>query len=33
MSRTSMRWVLAGAVAVGIAVAVYLLFLCPTECH
>lgn len=31
MSRT--YWLLLGAVLVGIAVAVYLIFFCPTECH
>lgn len=33
MSKTRVRWLLAGAIAVGIAVAVYLLLLCPAECH
>jgi len=33
MSRTRMRWLLVGAIALGIAVAVYLLLFCPTECH
>ncbi len=30
---TKARWFLLGAVLLGIAVFVYLLFLCPTECH
>jgi len=33
MSNAPVRWWLIGAIAVGIAVAVYLLLLCPTECH
>jgi len=31
MSRTS--WLLVGALILGTAVAVYLIFFCPTECH
>ena len=31
MSRT--QWLLLGAVLIGVAVAVYLIFLCPSECH
>jgi hypothetical protein len=31
MSRVT--WLLVGAVALGIAVVVYLVFFCPTECH
>ncbi|KXK02343.1 MAG: hypothetical protein UZ03_NOB001001915 [Nitrospira sp. OLB3] len=31
MSQT--RWLLLGAVVVGLAVALYLIFFCPTECH
>lgn len=27
------QWWLIGAVALGIAVAVYLVFFCPAECH
>ena len=31
MSRT--QWLFFGAVLVGIAVALYLIFFCPTDCH
>ncbi|MCE3223094.1 MAG: hypothetical protein K0S58_1274 [Nitrospira sp.] len=31
MSRT--QWLLLGAVLMGVAIAVYLIFFCPTECH
>lgn len=31
MTRTT--WLLLGAVLLGIAIFVYLLFFCPTECH
>jgi hypothetical protein len=31
MTRTA--WLVIGAVALGIAIVVYLVFLCPTECH
>ncbi len=27
------QWFLLGAVALGLAVGVYILFFCPTECH
>ena len=27
------RWFLMGAVVLGIAIVVYLIFFCPTECH
>ena len=27
------QWLLIGAVAVGVAVAAYILFFCPAECH
>jgi hypothetical protein len=27
------RWLLVGAIALGAAVGLYLLFFCPTECH
>lgn len=30
---TKGRWLLAGAVLVGLAVGLYFLFFCPTECH
>lgn len=30
---TQAQWWLAGAFAVGVAVVVYLVFFCPTECH
>jgi hypothetical protein len=30
---TKGRWLLLGAIAMGVAVGVYLLFFCPTECH
>ena len=30
---TKGQWILLGAVAVGLAVVVYILFLCPTDCH
>ena len=31
MTRT--RWLLLGAVVLGLVIFVYLVFLCPTECH
>jgi hypothetical protein len=31
MTRT--HWILAGAIALGAAVGLYLLFFCPTDCH
>jgi hypothetical protein len=31
MSRT--QWLLLGAALMGIAIVVYLIFFCPTECH
>ena len=31
MSRT--QWLLIGAIGLGVAIGVYLLFFCPTECH
>jgi hypothetical protein len=27
------QWLLVGAVALGLAVGLYILFFCPTECH
>lgn len=30
---TKAQWWLAGAIVVGVAIIVYFLFLCPTECH
>ncbi len=30
---TKGQWLLVGAVIVGLAVGLYLLFFCPTECH
>jgi type II secretory pathway component PulM len=30
---TRARWLLFGAVALGIAIVVYLVFFCPAECH
>jgi hypothetical protein len=30
---TKGQWLLVGAVVVGLIVALYLLFFCPTECH
>ncbi len=30
---TSARWWLIGAIGLGVALAVYLIFFCPTECH
>jgi len=30
---TRAHWILAGAIVVGVGVAVYLLFFCPTDCH
>ena len=30
---TKGQWLLLGAIAVGLAVGIYLLFFCPTECH
>lgn len=31
MTRT--HWLLLGAVVLGLAIAIYLIFFCPTECH
>lgn len=31
MTRT--QWILVGAIALGVAVGVYVLFFCPTDCH
>lgn len=31
MSRT--QWLFLGAMLIGIAVALYLIFFCPTDCH
>lgn len=30
---TQTQWLLLGAVVLGIAIVVYFVFLCPTECH
>lgn len=30
---TQAQWWLAGAIALGVAVVIYLVFFCPTECH
>jgi hypothetical protein len=30
---TKAQWLLVGAVLVGLAVGLYFLFFCPTECH
>jgi len=30
---TRMQWLLLGAVVLGVGIFVYLVFLCPTECH
>jgi type II secretory pathway component PulM len=30
---THSQWMIAGAVMLGIAVLVYLVFFCPAECH
>lgn len=30
---TTKQWLLLGAVAVGVAIGVYILFFCPVECH
>lgn len=30
---TKGQWLLVGAIVVGLAVGLYLLFFCPTECH
>ena len=27
------RWILIGAILVGVAIVAYLVFLCPDECH
>lgn len=27
------RWLLIGAIALGVAIVVYLVFFCPDECH
>lgn len=31
MTRT--QWILVGAITLGVAVGVYVLFFCPTDCH
>jgi|CXWL01.1.fsa_nt_gi hypothetical protein len=31
MSRT--QWIWVGAIVVGVAVGMYLIFFCPSECH
>lgn len=31
MTRT--HWILVGAIMLGVGIAVYLLFFCPTDCH
>ena len=31
MTRT--HWILAGAIALGVAIGLYVLFFCPTDCH
>jgi len=33
LAMTQAKWWLLGAVLLGIAIFVYLLFFCPTECH
>jgi hypothetical protein len=33
MAMTQAKWWLLGAVLLGIAIFVYLVFFCPTECH
>jgi len=30
---TKGQWLLVGAIALGLAVGLYFLFFCPTECH
>jgi len=30
---TKGQWLLVGAVVVGLAVGLYILFFCPTDCH
>ena len=30
---TRAQWLLVGAVLLGVGVAIYLIFFCPTECH
>jgi hypothetical protein len=30
---TKAQWLLLGAVLLGVAIVVYFVFLCPTECH
>ncbi len=30
---TQAQWWLAGAIAMAVAIVVYVLFFCPTECH
>lgn len=30
---TRAQWWLLGAVGLGLAIAIYLIFFCPTECH
>lgn len=33
MTLTKTRWLLLGAVLLGLLIVVYFVFLCPTECH
>jgi len=33
MHMTQARWWLLGAVGLGMAIAIYLVFFCPTDCH
>jgi hypothetical protein len=30
---TKAQWILVGAIVLGVVIAGYLLFFCPTECH
>jgi hypothetical protein len=33
VTMTRAHWLLLGAIGVGVAIGIYLLFFCPTECH
>jgi hypothetical protein len=33
MSMTKEKWLLVGALIVGLVVVLYLVFLCPSDCH
>jgi hypothetical protein len=33
MTLTKAQWLLVGAIGLGVALFLYLVFFCPTECH